>query len=420
MTRTERTALATTTAKLWSRNLMLYAGARFVSAAGDAMLPVALTVALLDLGYGTSGVGYALAAWMAPFAVLVLFGGVLADRFSPRRMMILADAVRLVAQGALALTLATGDGRLWHFLVVQAFSGAASALFQPGMASLVPRVTSDVQRANAVLRVGESLARIVGPALGGTLVAVASVSLVVGINAGTFGFSALCLLLLRIEAPARGAEPSDTTWRSLRTGWREFRSRSWLWAVIAAWAVQGLLVFGPQLPLLASVIVKAHDSTGYGTVEAALGAGAVVGGLLALRIRPSRPLTAGLLAMMLYSLPPLAAAAGGSVPVLAASSAAAGLGWSFWSVMWATSVQTHVPEQVLNRVYAYDVAGSVLSIPVGRALAGPVGDVVGEADLLVATSVIGLAGCLALLCVPTVRGLTRADGPPRAEAAGDA
>lgn len=117
--------------------------------------------------------GYALAAWMAPFAVLVLFGGVLADRFSPRRMMVLADAVCLVAQGGLALTLATGSGKLWHSLVVQALSGAANALFQPGIASLVPRVTPDIQGANAVLRVGESLARIAGSAIGGILVAVA-------------------------------------------------------------------------------------------------------------------------------------------------------------------------------------------------------------------------------------------------------
>jgi MFS family permease len=304
--------------------------------------------------------------------------------------------------------------------VAQAFSGAASALFQPGTASLVPRVTADVQRANAVLRVGESLARIAGPALGGTLVAVANVSLVFGINAGTFGFSALCLLLLRLAPPAQGAQRPETTWRSLRTGWWEFRSRSWLWSVVAVWAVQGLLVFGPQLPLMASVIVKAHGSTGYGTVEAALGAGAVVGGLLALRIRPSRPLAAGLLAMLLYSLPPLVAAAGGSVAVLAASTAAAGTGWSIWSVMWATSVQTHIPEQVLNRVSAYEVAGSVLSIPVGRALAGPAGEAVGEADLLVASSVIGLVSCLVLLFVPTVRGLKQAEGlGGGARAAGD-
>jgi hypothetical protein len=88
--------------------------------------------------------------------------------------------------------------------------------------------------------------------------------------------------------------------------------------------------------------------------------------------------------------------------------------------MWATSVQTHIPEQVLNRVSAYEVAGSVLSIPVGRALAGPAGEAVGEADLLVASSVIGLVSCLVLLFVPTVRGLKQAEGlGGGARAAGD-
>lgn len=70
---------------LWTRNFTLYFTARIASMLGDAMLPVALSVAMLTLGYGVSAVGFALGAWMAAFAVFVVFGGVLADRFHPGR-----------------------------------------------------------------------------------------------------------------------------------------------------------------------------------------------------------------------------------------------------------------------------------------------------------------------------------------------
>ncbi|GAA2107324.1 MFS transporter [Kitasatospora saccharophila] len=396
---------------LWSRDLTLFLTARTVSALGDAMLPVALTVVMLDLGYGASGVGYALAAWMAPFALLVLFGGVLADRYSPRRVMIHADNVRLVVQAVLAVELFGGDVPLWHLLVGQAVSGAAAALFQPGVMGIMAQVATDVQRAGAVLRTGESLARMAGPVLSALCVALSGAGASFAINGATFGVSALCLTALRVSAAPPARKAAESTWRSLVTGWREFRSRRWLWMVILVWAVNGLLVFGPQLPLLATVIVGEHGSRGYAVVEAALGTGMVAGGLVALRLRPARPLAAGLLAMLPWALPPLATAAGWPLAVVAAASAVAGTGWAFWSVMWASTVATHVPAGVVNRVYAYDVAGSVLSIPIGRALAGPVGELTGNANLLAASAWIGVAGCLVLLSARPVRDLRRIETP---------
>ncbi|GAA1590333.1 hypothetical protein GCM10009789_49960 [Kribbella sancticallisti] len=89
------------------------------------MLPVALSVGLLALGYGAAGVGYALGAWMAALAVCMLIGGVLADRFGPRRMMIIADLVRFVVQGLIAVLFWVGGPALAPIVVMQALSGAA-------------------------------------------------------------------------------------------------------------------------------------------------------------------------------------------------------------------------------------------------------------------------------------------------------
>ncbi|NEC34089.1 MFS transporter, partial [Streptomyces rubrogriseus] len=82
---------------------------------------------------------------------------------------------------------------------------------------------------------------------------------------------------------------------------------------------------------------------------------------------------------------------------------------SFWGVMWATSVQTQVPPDVLNRIHAYDVAGSLAMMPVGQALAGPAAAALGADRVLLVAGVTSFAVCAALLLIPAVRGLVRVD-----------
>lgn len=99
------------------------------------------------------------------------------------------------------------------------------------------------------------------------------------------------------------------------------------------------------------------------------------------------------------------------VPAMAAGAAVAGAGMSFWSVMWATTVQTQVPPDVLNRIHAYDVAGSLAMMPVGQALAGPSASALGTANVLMIAGVMSLAVAAILLAVRPIRDLERADEP---------
>ncbi|MFJ2773873.1 MFS transporter [Streptomyces sp. NPDC087300] len=407
MTLGEKTALARRR-ELWSRDFGLYFTARVMAALADGMLPVALSAGLLAAGHGTSAVGYALGAWMATFAGLVLVGGVLADWFTPRRMMVGADTVRVVTVTVMAVAFASGNPALWAVCLLQAVGGAATAMFQPGVASTVPRVASDVQRANAVLRVAEAVALLFGPAAAGVLVAFAGAGTVFGVIAGTFAVSGVSLLLLRL-APLTdaGAESRTSMVRDLRDGWQEFRSRAWLWGVIVIFALWGLIAYGPVLPLAAGLIIPEYGSSVYGLVTAAFGAGTVVGGLIGLRVRPERQLLAGAVAMLAYPLQPWAMAADQSVLVIGAGHFTAGVGIAFWGVMWSTTVQTQVPAAVLNRVYAYDVAGSIMMQPLGRALAGPASDTLGGREVLAVSTVAGFLGCVCLLAAPAIRGLRR-------------
>ncbi|MGW0656376.1 MFS transporter [Streptomyces umbrinus] len=398
--------------KVWSRDFGLFFTARAVAKLGDTMLPVALAAGLLQHGYGVGAVGLAMAASAACFAGLVIFGGVFADRFSTRLLMIGADVVRLGSQSVAATLFFTGHVVLWQICVIGAVNGAAAAIFEPGVASTVPRLATDVQAANGAIRVAESTAQLAGPALAGLLVAFASPGGVFAAHATTYALSALCLLLLRLP-------PADPDHRArtngfgadLVQGWREFRSRTWLWSVIVIWCVLMISVWGPTVPLVATEVVQEHGPRAYGLVNSALGAGTVIGGLIALRLRPRHMLRAGSLALFSFACFPAAVGAGFGVATMAAGAAIAGAGLSFWGVMWATSVQTQVPPDALNRIHAYDIAGSLAMMPVGQALAGPAAAALGADNVLLVAGAMTLVVATALLSVPAIRGLVRAEAP---------
>lgn len=411
-----RPRAASSSSSLWDRNFRLFFVARTVAVFGDGMVPVALAAGLLGAGRPGSSVGYALAAWIGPFAVLVLFGGVLADRWTPRRMMITADVLRLVGASVLAVCFAAGDPSVWAVYGLSAVSGVGAALFQPGVASTIPRIAHDVQRANAVLRVCEALMTMAGPAFAGLVVGLSGglsggisggAGAVFGANAATFGVSGICLFLLRL--PPVGGDPvkRGSMIAELVDGWHEFTARSWLWGVIAIWTVYGLTVAGPMLPLTAVLVTEAHGSGTYGALMAVNGAGSVAGGLLALRLRPVRPLAAGAVALLGVVVNLLALGLDMSVLGLGTGQFAGGAASAFWLVMWSTTVQTHVPADALNRLHAYDVSGSLLMMAAGRALAGPVAEAVGAQKVLLAGVVIMLAVVGVLLGARPIRELRR-------------
>jgi predicted MFS family arabinose efflux permease len=371
---------------------------------GDALMPVTTALAV-GAFYGVTGVGVVLAVWTAPFVALVIFGGVLSDRFGARRMMIGADAVRILTQGTLAVAFLAGVPPLWLLIVMSALAGSAAAMFQPGVNSMVPLVARDVQRANATIKVADSMALLVGPGVAGVLVTLVGAAPVYAIDAGTFAVSALCLLLVRVAVPARA--DGHSVLRDLRVGWHEFRGRTWMWSVILVWIVFGLLVFGPIIPVGSVLVSGRLGGAAYGWVESALGAGTILGGLIAMKARPARPLAAGAVGTFGFALLPLVLGSKAPLIVLLAGSFVAGVAWAFWSVMWATSVQTQVAPEVLNRVTAYEVAGSVSGLAVGQAIAGPLAAATGGEQLLRVSTIVCVVGCCVLLAVPAVRNLKR-------------
>jgi len=394
----------------WGRNFWLFLVARGAARLGDMMLPVALAAGLVAYGHGAGAVGAAMASFSACFAGFVIFGGVIADRVDTRSLMVLADVVRVGTQSLVAVMFISGHVVLWQICVIGAVNGVCAALFQPGVASTIPRVATDVQGANGAIRTVESVMTVAGPAVAGSLIAVTTVGGVFVAHALTYVVSAACLFALRLGKNA--ARERTSFGLDLAEGWREFRARTWMWSVILVWMILWITTFGPTTPLVATSLVGDHGSTVYGVVNSISGLGMVLGGLIAMRVRPDRPLRAGGFAVFGFAAMPLSVAFGLPVPVIACGFAISGAALAFWGVMWSTSVQTQVPGTILNRIHAYEVAGSLAMAPVGQALAGPASALLGTSSVLVVSGVGLLAAVAGLLLVPAVRDLRRVDRAP--------
>lgn len=393
-------------ARLWTPDFRRFFIARTTSLLGDQMLPIAITVALVNTQYGMSGVGYALAAHIAPFAVLLIFGGVLSDRFGARRLMIISDVARLAFQTVLAVLLLVGEPQLWQMLVLLALLGAGGATFQPGVASMIPRLARDVQRANAVLRVAESTTVVIGPSVAGLLLVFLSPAAIMAVDAVTYAVSSVCLYLIRTNPATPGRRRSGTSFcDDLVTGWRAFRSRTWLWAVIVVFMFWQVSAAGPTLTVAYSTIALRHGDAVFGLIISVFGVGNVLGGFLAIRLRPRHPLRTGSFGLAMFLLLPFGTGLGVPAAALALFCLVGGAGMAFWGVMFHTSVQTHVPLEVLGRVHAFDAAGSMVMKPVGQALSGPVSLVLGATPVLFIATGAGAVACALLLLVPAIRNL---------------
>jgi MFS family permease len=144
--------------------------------------------------------------------------------------------------------------------------------------------------------------------------------------------------------------------------------------------------------------------------------GAVLGGLVMLRWRPTRPMLVATVVTLLWAWPLLALAHVAPLWVIAVGALVAGVGFAIFGTLWNTTLQREVPEELLSRVSAYDWFGSLVFLPIGFALVGPIERAVGLSETFVGATVIFVVLVLATLCAPSVTRL-RAPGPlPTAEA----
>ena len=375
------------------------------SAAGDALIFVAVAFAVLQVGGSAADLGIVFAAFTVASVSLVLAGGVWADRLPRQLVMVACDVVRGVAEVILAVLLLTGNAEVWHIAVGAAVIGGAGAFFGPASLGLIPQTVSAgrLQQANALIGLSRNGTRIFGPPISGLLIVLFSTGVVFLVDAATFAISAISLLMLRpVPPPARPTAPEPFL-AALASGWHEVVSRRWILAAISAFAVSNMAA-APFL-ILGPVVAQEHlgGPAAWGLILTGGGIGGVIGGILALRLRPRHPLATGFMVMAAVSLPPLALI--GPLPVLlvAASSMLSLMAIELANTWWYTMLQQHVPEHARSRVSSYDWLVSLVFQPLGFLLAGPLAAWIGLTATLVGAAVIGLLANYGVLLVRAVR-----------------
>ncbi len=400
------------TAPLRHRDFRLLFLGRVVSFAGSAMAPVALAFAVLGLGGSATDLGLVLTLAILPQVVFLLAGGVLADRLPRNLLMVGSNVAAGVAQAVAAYLLLTGRAEIWHLAVIALVRAVASSFFFPAQQGIVPQTVPPelLQQANALLRLMLNATNIGGAALGGLLVATAGPGWAIALDAISYLVAAAILLPMRVRAPEH--DESETFLRELAHGWHAFRTRTWIWVVVLGFAFTNgaesaaLNVLGP---------IVAKESLGgasvWGFVLAAQGVGLVIGSLVALRLRPRRPLFISVAVMLLLVPPLVLLALEAPWPALAGATVLTGISIELFTVFWDTALQTHVPNDVLSRVSAWDAVGSIVLIPVAFAVVGPVSDAIGIERTLWICSVVVLVGVVAQLLSRDVRNLPRSPAP---------
>ena len=383
------------------------------------MAPIALAFGVLDLTHSETDLGFVLAANWVPQLVLILVGGVFADRLPRHLVMVGSNAVSGAAQGAIAVLFLTGSVRIWHVIALQVVRGAAVAFFFPASQGLVPETVPRglLQQANVLLGMSRNGTTILGAALGGALVAASSPGWALAFDAATYLASAVVLAAMRLPRRLSTLETPNLL-RELADGWSEFASRRWLWTTVVAagvgnmaW-VGGSSVYGPVVAKL-----SLGGAAAWGAISASEGAGLLVGGLLLLRYRPEKPLFVGMAALATTALPLTLLASLRSTAAIAAAFLVSGIALELFNASWATVLQQHVPLERLSRVSSYDALGSFVFIPLGLTVAGPVASAIGLTHALWAAAAIVAGAMVSALAVRDVREVRRKDDLPPPEAA---
>lgn len=401
---------------LRERNVRYLVAEGAFDALGNNMAAVALAFGVLEIG-SAADLGYVLLAREVPIVVFLLAGGVWADRISRKALLVAGDLAMGAAQAATAALFLTHHATVPLVAALQMVFGVVGAFTRPASTGLIAQAVSHahLQEANALLDLSRSTLRVVGPALGGLIVVVAVPGWALAADAVTFFVTAMLQQQLRIPSSER--PPRAPMLHELREGWSEFVGRTWLFTMVTYFGLFQLTMF-PALLVLGPTVAKEHlgGAGSWGLVLAFQGVGSIVGGLLALRVQPSRPLAASTLLCL-----PMAAVLGllgaaAPVPVLCVAGVVAALGMTLGDIIWFTTFQLKVPDHLMSRLSSFDWFGSVALNPLGYAVIGGLAGAIGVSTTLYLAAALNGLATIAVALTPAVRRAERPLAPVPAAA----
>jgi MFS family permease len=399
------------------RSFRLLAAGQFTSATGDSCYAIALPWLILT-GHGTVALlGMVLVCYGVPRTALIPVGGLLSDRVGARPLMLVADATRCVLVGVLALVALGHHVSLLALGPVSALTGAGEGLFIPPSYALLPSLLppGQLQAGNAIASAVAEGGSLIGPALGGPLVAVAGPASAFAADAASFAISAVTLALI----PARRARgvvrakwpggPGNGLWALIQ--------RERLLQVMLVMAIVANLASDGTLEVATPALAHTrYGAIGYAAMMACLAAGSVGGNLAGLRGRAPGRGQGGRLA---WSTPAVRSAASfvlqglaimvlpflGGLPGSAAAAFVLGLANGFGNVLFITLLQQWAPAELLGRVMSLIMLAAWGMLPLSVGVAGVLVLRFGAAPYFPIAGAVVVAAVLGALTQPEFRSL---------------
>ncbi|MDR3070339.1 MAG: MFS transporter [Propionibacteriaceae bacterium] len=402
-------AMSTATASLLrDRHFMTLLVARTLAMLGFAFAPVALAFGILDLPDGTAlMLSTVLGFQLAPHVILVLFGGVIADRHPRAYLIAIGEGGVGVCWAAIGYLLLIGFTPLWLLCLFAAGTGIFGSVVYPALTGIIPDLVpvEHLTEGNSWLQLGNATAKLVGIVSGGAVVVWLGGGWALVWAAGVYIVSAL--LTLTLPKLSTTASKAESMWRQLRDGWDEFASQQWLWVVVLAWGTM-YFFFEAMVGVMGPFVSKIDlgGAAGWTMILAGQAVGAMIGVAVSLAWRPKRPLLVGIAFSAVFcGLPGILL--GFTLPLWMVVISTVGLGFSFelFTVYWMTAMQLKVSPQALSRVGAYDAFGSILLGPLGLVAAGPAIEAFGVHPSLVFCGVVCTAILGAGILSPGIRHL---------------
>ncbi len=408
---------------LRARDYALWWVGTSISLLGDGIYLVALAWQVYDLTDSPAALSLVGLAWSVGLVGFLLLGGRVADRVDRRRLMVGADIARGLCVAAMGLLAVTGTAQVWQLVVLGFCFGTGEAFFTPASTALLPRLVERdrLPQANALQEVTRPLmVRLLGPAVGGILVATLGSGTAFLVDAASFAVAVGCVLAIRTRPELARTDPdAHATAGSIREAAAWGRTQPWFWATLITVAVSLMTTIGP-IEVLLPLVIREDLGLGagaYGTVLAVGGLGGVVGGLvMGQRDLPVRKLRTMYVAWGLCSLAVCGYALGTATWQLALLAFGESLGISVGMVVWSTLMQTRTPTGMLGRASSLDWLVSLGLAPVSFALTGPIAALVGTDATLIGAGLLGLGAPLAMFLL--VPGLRADDAAAAAGAAG--
>lgn len=384
---------------------------QLLSTLGSSITMVILPVVVYSLTGSTVVMGMTMAMYMLPNILALPFAGLVVDRIDRVKLMLFTDIIRCILMLLLA-TLIFMDVLTIPFLyVLVALYGLMEGIFQPAYSAVRAKVFVPEIRnaANALTQMSNQGIRLIGPALGGLIVSVASAGIGFGLDAVTYLLSFFCLLFLR-EIKFKKVKPIEKSKVNYKQEFMEgvfvLKSHPWLWVTILVFSFINICYAGIIVVLIPWLFNVHHhfEAYVYGLGMASSGVGAVIAALIfGGRERWHKR---GLLAYggvlisgcALLIMPFIAWA-----PALIGLMAIEGFGMMIFGLIWETSLQELVPEEAFGRVASLDMLGSFALLPLGYVVVGWLATVIGGEITIIALAILVLVTIGIALSVPSIR-----------------